>query len=531
MSIARSSGISRKLLRASLASLVVFAALSPGKIFAATSKDDETSSKNKAVLRNDSPMEIWRDVSITPWAVLFCIHGLSLHAKSYATFGKAMAHLGIPTYATDVRGFGSWQNTTGDAKLNFEQTFLDIKNDLKAIRRVNPGLPIIIVGESMGGAIALQSAAANPDLVDGLICSVPSKQNNGQKTTNLKAALGLIYRPNTEINVGDRVIKRATQDSDVADEWERDPMTRKDFTAKELLQFRNLMNDSRTKAALITKTPVLFLQGGSDKLIKPTGTVMLFNHIKSNDKDLVMVGTAQHLILEQGQFGDEKIIKDDVITLITSWIDKHVANPANEAEPTVVTDKAMEADADLTRQARGHYKIAEGSMLLNDPETARDHLLTVIRIARGTGMAQKADQMLLTLPEHLIAPPTGATPHDEAKLVSFNAAKDNDKPTILVFCATWIESCKTILDELSAALGPDADKVNVVYIDADKDEAQPLLDEYGVKPLPAVLYLNYKNEVLKYTLGSPGQAVMRSRIKLLLDADAKQQVLDHQPKP
>jgi thiol-disulfide isomerase/thioredoxin len=146
-----------------------------------------------------------------------------------------------------------------------------------------------------------------------------------------------------------------------------------------------------------------------------------------------------------------------------------------------------------------------------------------LRLARGTALAQKADQALLNLPEHLIAPPVGATQHANAQLLSLNAAKSNDKPSILIFCAPWIESCKTILGTVHAALGADEDKVNIVWIDADKEESQAILDEYGVKPLPAVLYLNRKNQVLLYTLADAGVAAVRSRMRLLLAADAKLQ--------
>ena len=397
----------------------------------------------------------------------------------------------------------------------------------KAVRRANPGLPLVLVGESMGGAIALQATAADPELVDGLICSVPSRRNRGQNSTKVLAALGMLYRPNHEMAVGDKVIKRATQQTDVAEVWENDPMTRKDYSPRELMQFRTLMNSSQAKAPMITNTPVLFLQGGSDKLIKPTGTVTLFNHLKTSDKDLVMVGTAEHLILEQGQFDSKKLIKDDVIALMTDWIDKHVVYPqidvesqANDTKGSAISGQEY---SDITRQARGHYKVAEGELLLNDPEAARDHLVTVLRLARGTALAQKADQALLNLPEHLIAPPVGATQHANAQLLSLNAAKSNDKPSILIFCAPWIESCKTILGTVHAALGADEDKVNIVWIDADKEESQAILDEYGVKPLPAVLYLNRKNQVLLYTLADAGVAAVRSRMRLLLAADAKLQ--------
>jgi acylglycerol lipase len=478
--------------------------------------------KSRVVIGDDVPVQVWREESITPWAVLLCIHGLSLHAESFRTFGKAMARMGIPTYAMDVRGFGSWQNTETAAQVSFDRAFIDIKNTLAGIRRSNPGLPLVIVGESMGGAIALQATAANPELVDGLICCVPSQHNNGQQTTNMKAAFGLIYRPNWKIDVSNSIIKKATQQSNVAEEWENDPMTRKNFDSKELLRFHNLMNGSLAKAPLITKTPVLFLQGGSDKLIKPTGTVELFNKLKTSDKDLVMVGTAQHLILEQGQFDDKNLIKDDVIVMLTNWIDKHVVSIDDDGEGKTAGNSTTTVEAsDQTRKALGHFQVAKGSLLLNDPAGAQSHLLEVLKLARGTALAQKADDMLLTLPEHMIAPPVGTAQHDNAQLVSLNSAKSNDKPSILIFCAPWIESCKTILPDLHAALGADEDKVNIVWIDADKEETQGILLEYGVKPLPAVLYLSAKNEVLRYSLGNPGVVTMRSQIRLLLEADQK----------
>lgn len=480
------------------------------------------------VIGHDVPVQIWRDISVTPWAVLLCIHGLSLHAKSFEAFGKAMSHVGVPSYAMDVRGFGSWQNAQGASHLDFEKAFADIKNTLEAVRRSNPGLPVVLVGESMGGAIALQATAANPELIDGLICSVPSRKNSGQSSTGMKAAIGLIYHPNGEIDVGDKVIRKATQEIQVAEDWEHDPLSRMDYSPKELLQFRNLMNNNQIKAAQITNTPVLFLQGGSDKLVKPAGTIGLLKYIKAKDKDLVVVGTAQHLILEQGQFDDTHVIKDDVITIVSSWIDKHVANP--ETEPSEDATNLMSKYSDATRQARGHFKMAEGSLLLNDAETAKDHLATVLRLAHGTMLAQKADQLMLTLPEHLIAPPVGTGPHDDAELVSINAAKSNDKPTILIFCAPWIDSCKTLLEDLNRVLGVDQNKVNIVWINADREDTQSLVKEYGIGPLPAVLYMTYNNEVLLYSLGNPGDAVTRSRIRKLLAADAELHAKDREKK-
>ena len=454
------------------------------------------------------PLEAWRDLTVTPWAAILCIHGLSLHAASYASFGKQMSHLGIPTYAIDVRGFGSFQNNRDNPELDFNKTFDDIRDALESIHRAHPGIPVIILGESMGGAIALQAAADNPELVEGLICSVPAKQSQGQKSTQIKAALSFIYQPNKELLVGPKVIERATSDKTVADEWERDPLTRTKFSAVDLLKFKEFMSKNEIKAQKIKTMPVLFLQGASDRLIKPTGTLDLFHQIKSSDKNLVMVGTAEHLIFEQGQFAD------DTVDLVSSWIEKHVVTEKSQHKKV-----ENEKDVEEAQNALGHYKLAEGYQLLGDSKSAHEHLAECLRLARGSALATRANRLLLQMPEHLNRPIVGAGNSESLKKVPLQTALDNEKPSILIFCASWIEACKTIAADMQTALGADAAKFNVVWIDADDPKNEQLLKEYGVKPLPAILYLTRTNELLQYTLGDPGPQAMRFRINQLLAHD------------
>ncbi|CAN5223507.1 hypothetical protein BH11CYA1_BH11CYA1_37100 [soil metagenome] len=472
--------------------------------------------ESKKVGSGDAPMEAWRDLSVTPWAALLCIHGLSLHASSYASFGKQMGHLGIPTYAIDVRGFGSWQNQKETTNLDFAAAFDDIRNALISIRKAHPGLPIVLLGESMGGALALQTAADNPKLVDALICSVPARQNQGQKGTNLKAALGFIYTPNKELLVGPKVIARATSNPEVAEEWESDPLGRSRFSAKDLNHFHHLMSQNPTKAQQIADMPVLFLQGASDRLIKPSGTLELFSKIKSTDKNLVMVGSAEHLIFEQGQFAN------DMVDLVSNWIEKHVVTGTDKPDLSEKQEKAepkAEEDANSFKQGLGHFKIAEGQILLGDYKEAEGHLSTTLRVARGTALAARAHKLLLELPEKFIAPPLGSSSAAAVEHISLNSAKDNSKPTLLVFCAPWIEACKTLSADITAALGGDADKVNVVWINADEEKSKPLLEEYGIKPLPAILYLKRNNEVLLYSLGDPGSNAIHTRVQQLLKSE------------
>ena len=144
-----------------------------------------------------------------------------------------------------------------------------------------------------------------------------------------------------------------------------------DLTPVELVRFQRMMKQTAAKAEKLTDMPVLFLQGVNDRLIKPQGTVDLFQRLKTQDKNLLMVGTAEHLIFEQGQFDDS------IIDLVSSWTNKNVVNhnlanvsPSSIAEATSAKTADGSNDESTTREALGHLKIAQGYLLLKDPVQA-----------------------------------------------------------------------------------------------------------------------------------------------------------------
>src|SRR5262249_33279105 len=121
--------------------------------------------------------------------IIICVHGLGLHHGTFRAFGEAISHNGFETIALDMRGFGSFAEDKAHEKVDFRGCLDDLEIVLKVVRRDNPGFPVFLLGESMGGAIALQEAALHPELVDGLVCSVPSGSRFKSKRTGLKVAL------------------------------------------------------------------------------------------------------------------------------------------------------------------------------------------------------------------------------------------------------------------------------------------------------------------------------------------------------
>jgi alpha-beta hydrolase superfamily lysophospholipase len=290
----------------------------------------ELSSSKKQVRRGNAPCLSWLPKEGNPKAVILCVHGLGLHNGTYTDFGQRMAGLGYATYAIDVRGFGSFMEAKGREQVDFDGCLQDIQSTLKVLHRAHKGLPLFLLGESMGGAIALRATAIYPDLIDGLISSVPASDRFKQNQTRLNVAIHLLESPNKPFNVGKELISQATEKQDLRDQWSKDPLNKLNLTPNELLQFQHFMNQNHKCAKLIQVTPVLFVQGCRDKLVRPEGTVELFNELATKDRELELISNGEHLIFEENQFTADGINK------VASWIDSHLttAHLARSSPPT-----------------------------------------------------------------------------------------------------------------------------------------------------------------------------------------------------
>ncbi|HEY9713065.1 MAG TPA: alpha/beta fold hydrolase, partial [Chroococcales cyanobacterium] len=331
----------------------------------------------------DIPIRSWRSAKELPWAALLCIHGFGLSMNSYDRFGQRMADLGIPTYAIDVRGFGNWQNAKGHTDLDFDDAIGDVQKALKAIRKAHPNLPLYLVGESMGGALALQAMAADQSLAQGLICSVPAQDRFGEKAEDARVALAMLKGFNHRINMGTTVMKQLTANPALRKDIQNETGSRMDFSPKDLLRFQHFMNQTDKRARMLTSVPTLILQGGSDRLVKPRGTGLVFMNLAAKNKDFVLIGSSEHLLLEESQFNDH------VIDVLTSWIYENSAlrklmdrslpsNPGSEHQP-----------ADIVK-AGGHLRIAQGLLDLGEQSEAEKHLRMAIAIGKGTPLATTA---------------------------------------------------------------------------------------------------------------------------------------------
>jgi pimeloyl-ACP methyl ester carboxylesterase len=96
--------------------------------------------------------------------VVVCIHGLGLCAKAYKPLGQELSAAGIDGFGVNVRGFGPDRDRPERAKLNCIETVDDVRKLLTGIHKEHSDYRVFLVGESMGGALAIRIGAENPNL-------------------------------------------------------------------------------------------------------------------------------------------------------------------------------------------------------------------------------------------------------------------------------------------------------------------------------------------------------------------------------
>jgi len=109
----------------------------------------------------------------TPRAHLLLVHGIAEHAGRHAHVAARFARSGIETHAYDLRGFGGSGGTRAyiDA---WPQYHDDVEDELGAVRAGAGGLPVILMGHSMGGLIAVSYVLTERPKPDALVLSAPA---------------------------------------------------------------------------------------------------------------------------------------------------------------------------------------------------------------------------------------------------------------------------------------------------------------------------------------------------------------------
>lgn len=109
-----------------------------------------------------------------PQHIVLGVHGFNDYSQAFEPLAQHLAgELGATVYAYDQRGFGA--NPQPGIWRGADTLLADLRHIATQLRQRHPGLPLTVVGESMGGALVWVAAAESPGLVaDHLVLKAPA---------------------------------------------------------------------------------------------------------------------------------------------------------------------------------------------------------------------------------------------------------------------------------------------------------------------------------------------------------------------
>jgi len=215
------------------------------------------------------PLRRWLPQGEQPRAVILALHGFNDYSNAFDASARIWAMRGIATYAYDQRGFGAaprrglWPGS--------EALAIDAVTAATLLRARYPGVPLYLLGESMGGAVAALAASGEagirPAPVDGVILSAPAvwARESMQFVPRVALWVGVRLFPGWVLT-GESLHILASDNIPMLIALGRDPMVIKGARIDTVHGLVDLM-DRTMAAAPHIEQPLFVLYGAHDALI------------------------------------------------------------------------------------------------------------------------------------------------------------------------------------------------------------------------------------------------------------------------
>lgn len=241
-------------------------------------------------------------------AEVVLVHGLGEHCGRYERTGSQVAEAGLAVTAVDLIGFGATGGPRGfvpDWAL-----FLDQVGALVDEAR-RSGKPVVLLGHSLGGLIALEYALSERRPPDLLLLSAPAL-GGGAGWQRLTAPVAARVAPKLRLPTGVKA-EHLSRDPGVGESYFADPLVQTVATTKlgaEVFEAQKRVAEALSRLSI----PTLVIHGGADTLVPPTASVDI-GEIPGVERRLYP--TLRHELFNEPE-GPE------VVSEVIDWIDAHL---------------------------------------------------------------------------------------------------------------------------------------------------------------------------------------------------------------
>jgi alpha-beta hydrolase superfamily lysophospholipase len=244
-----------------------------------------------------------------PTHIVVIAHGYGEHVGRYEHVAAALTGAGAVVYAVDHTGHGKSSGERVGIR-DFEDVVTDLHALDEQARRDHPGLPVVLLGHSMGGLIAARYAQRYGDTLTALVLSSPVI-GRWEAATQL---LALSEIPDVPLDV--TTLSRAPR---VGETYAADPLVWHGPFKRTTLEALQRGIDAIARGPGLGDLPLMWIHGEDDPLVPIAGSRAGIAHLRGPDLVERTYPGARHELFNE-------LNADEVLAEVTGFIQQQVTN-------------------------------------------------------------------------------------------------------------------------------------------------------------------------------------------------------------
>jgi alpha-beta hydrolase superfamily lysophospholipase len=244
------------------------------------------------------------------------VHGIGDHGGRHMNLVNALVAAGLAVVAPDLRGHGRSPGLRGHVD-GWQDYREDVHAVVQSARAASPGLPLFVIGHSLGGLIVLEYALRYPEGLKGVVAMSPALALDGVPRWKIVASRVLDrFAPRLSLRVGldsggmsrDPAVKAADDE---------DPLLHKLGTVRLGVSVQGALRWTFAHAAEL-RVPLLVAHGMADTVVPAAASEAFFGRLTRGDRTRLTYDGGYHEL-------DNDTPHDRALRDITAWITARLA--------------------------------------------------------------------------------------------------------------------------------------------------------------------------------------------------------------
>jgi acylglycerol lipase len=253
-----------------------------------------------------------------PRAVMLGLHNFGDHGAAFGLAGPWLARQGFAVHAYDMRGFGT--SEPRGIWAGGETLIEDLRDAVRVLAGVHAGVPLFLLGESLGGSVALAALSQDDGLpVAGLILCAPAVREGVPLRGAHDAAVRIGAHALPWLAIDYPRGNKPWQEPSEAERLAKDPLIVREIRVDTYWGVIELVNQATDRASLV-RTPTLLLYGKRDRTVPRVAIKRLARRL-AGPLMTVYYPRRHHLLLHERE-------AEEVFADIGAWVTSRLEQEA-----------------------------------------------------------------------------------------------------------------------------------------------------------------------------------------------------------